>query len=184
MTSAVDKRGLEASPKFRVLLTASLVSSPYHVRLEHRSGLAIERSLEASFAEVVGDQRLRAQPVKVEADDVAARERSREQAGPLSVARLPRKVTPHRSPSYTPSPWPLGIAASADSRSCSSSVRPVAANAGPRQIEIPPGVDPHGIVSIAGGDWTVDDSVPIFNAEQKGVRECRVTGKAPKRSLS
>jgi hypothetical protein len=29
------------------------------------------------------------QPVKVEADDVAARERSREQAGPLSVARLP-----------------------------------------------------------------------------------------------
>ena len=40
MTSAVDKRGLEASPKFRVLLTASLVSSPYHVRLEHRSGLA------------------------------------------------------------------------------------------------------------------------------------------------
>jgi hypothetical protein len=74
----------------------------------------------------VGDQRLRAQPVKVEADDVAARERSREQAGPLSVARLPRKVTPHRSPSYTPSPWPLGIAASADSKSCSSNVRPVA----------------------------------------------------------
>jgi hypothetical protein len=126
MTSAVDKRGLEASPKFRVLLTASLVSSPYHVRLEHRSGLAIERSLEASFADVVGDQRLRAQPVKVEADDVAARERSREQAGPLSVARLPRKVTPHRSPSYTPSPWPLGIVASADSKSCSSNVRPVA----------------------------------------------------------
>ena len=31
----------------------------------------------------------RPQPVKVEADDVAARERSREQAGPLSVARLP-----------------------------------------------------------------------------------------------
>ena len=85
MTSAVDERGLEASPKFRVLLTASLVSSPYHVRFEHRSGLAIERSLEASFADVVGDQRLGAQPVKVEADDVAARERSREQAGPLSV---------------------------------------------------------------------------------------------------
>ena len=108
------------------LLTASLVSSPYHVRLEHRSGLAIERSLEASFADVVGDQRLGAQPAKVEADDVAARERSREQAGPLSVARLPRKVTPHRSPSYTPSPWPLGIAASADSKSCSCNVRPIA----------------------------------------------------------
>jgi ketosteroid isomerase-like protein len=30
-------------------------------------------------------------------------------------------------------------------------------------------VDPHGIVSIAGGDWTVDEPVPIFNAEQKGV---------------
>src|SRR5262249_16015194 len=28
---------------------------------------------------------------------------------------------------------------------------------------------PHGIVSIAGGDWTVDEPVPIFNAEQKGV---------------
>jgi hypothetical protein len=27
MTSAVDERGVEASPKFRVLLTASLVSS-------------------------------------------------------------------------------------------------------------------------------------------------------------
>ena len=40
MTSAVDKRGAEASPKFRVLLTASLVSSSHHVRLEHRSDLA------------------------------------------------------------------------------------------------------------------------------------------------
>ena len=30
-------------------------------------------------------------------------------------------------------------------------------------------VDSHGIVSIAGGDWRVDDPVPIFNAEQKGV---------------
>src|SRR5215475_7533879 len=30
-------------------------------------------------------------------------------------------------------------------------------------------VDPHGIVSIAGGDWTVDDPVPVFNAEQKRV---------------
>jgi hypothetical protein len=28
MTSAVDEQGAEASPKFRVLLTASLVSSP------------------------------------------------------------------------------------------------------------------------------------------------------------
>jgi hypothetical protein len=35
-------------------------------RLEHRSGLAIGRSLEASFADVVGDQRLRAQPVNLE----------------------------------------------------------------------------------------------------------------------
>src|SRR5437868_12801264 len=34
---------------------------------------------------------------------------------------------------------------------------------------MPPGVDPHGIVSIAGSDWTVDHPVPIFNAEQKGV---------------
>src|SRR6516165_3443162 len=33
----------------------------------------------------------RPQPVKVEADDVAARERSREQAGPLSVTRLPHR---------------------------------------------------------------------------------------------
>ena len=39
MTSAVDERGVEASPKFRVLLTASLVSSLI-IRLEHRSGLA------------------------------------------------------------------------------------------------------------------------------------------------
>src|SRR5215469_5588008 len=31
------------------------------------------------------------------------------------------------------------------------------------------GVDPHGIVSIAGGDWTVDHPVPIFNAEQKSL---------------
>jgi len=27
------------------------------------------------------------------------------------------------------------------------------------------GSDPHGIVSIAGGDWTVAYPVPIFNAE-------------------
>jgi len=30
-------------------------------------------------------------------------------------------------------------------------------------------VDPHGIVSIAGGDWTVDHPVPIFNAEQRSL---------------
>jgi len=38
MTNAVDERGGEASRKFRVLLTASLV--PHRVRLEHRRGLA------------------------------------------------------------------------------------------------------------------------------------------------
>ena len=40
MTSAVDERGAEASRKFQVLLTASLLSSLDRVRLEHRSGLA------------------------------------------------------------------------------------------------------------------------------------------------
>jgi hypothetical protein len=36
-----------------------------------------------------------------------------------------RTVTPYRSPSYTLSPQPLGIAASADSNSRSSNVLPV-----------------------------------------------------------
>ena len=40
MTSAVDERGAEASPKFRVLLTASLVSSLIKFDSIHRSGLA------------------------------------------------------------------------------------------------------------------------------------------------
>jgi hypothetical protein len=42
----------------------------------------------------------------------------------------------------------------------------------PRQIETTLGVeavDPHGIVSIAGGDWTVDHPVAIFNAEQRSL---------------
>ena len=63
MTSAVDKRGLEASPKFRVLLTASLVSSLIMFGLEHRSGLAafdwaVARSV--LRCRPLGDQRLRA----------------------------------------------------------------------------------------------------------------------------
>ena len=55
MTSAVDERGAEASPKFRVLLTASLRLVSHHVRVEHRSGLSlplIGRSLRACFADV------------------------------------------------------------------------------------------------------------------------------------
>ena len=105
-------RLLQKPPKCVAQLSRAVCVVPSAVREDDALGLP-------------GQHRL-VQPVKVEADDVAARERSREQAGPLSVARLPRKVTPHRSPSYTPSPWPLGIAASADSKSCSSNVRPIA----------------------------------------------------------
>ena len=44
-------------------------------------------------------------------------------------------------------------------------------------------VDPHGIVSIAGGDWTVDDPEPIFDAEQKGVRRMPTYSKKPRSGL-
>ena len=66
----------------------------------------------------------RPQSVKIEADDVAA-----ESARANRLVRIPsqdfRTVTPYRSSSYTPSPWPLGIAASANSKSRSSNVSPV-----------------------------------------------------------
>ena len=54
MTSAVDERGVEASPKFRVLLTASLVSSLImsDSNIVAVSLPSIGRSLEASFADV------------------------------------------------------------------------------------------------------------------------------------
>ena len=54
MTSAVDERGVEASPKFRVLLTASLVSSliMFGSNIVAVSLPSIGRSLEASFADV------------------------------------------------------------------------------------------------------------------------------------
>ena len=53
MTSAVDERGVEASPKFRVLLTASLVSSliMFGSNIVAVSLPSIGRSLEASFAD-------------------------------------------------------------------------------------------------------------------------------------
>ena len=54
MTSAVDERGAEASRKFRVLLTASLVSSliVFGSNIVAVSLPSIGRSLEASFAVV------------------------------------------------------------------------------------------------------------------------------------
>jgi hypothetical protein len=54
MTSAVDERGAEASRKFRVLLTASLVSSliVFGSNIVAVSPPWIGRSLEASFAVV------------------------------------------------------------------------------------------------------------------------------------
>jgi hypothetical protein len=54
MTSAVDERGVEASPKLRVLLTASLVSSliMFGSNIVAVSLPSIGRSLEASFAVV------------------------------------------------------------------------------------------------------------------------------------
>ena len=54
MTSAVDKRGSEASPKFRVLLTASLVSPliMFDSNIVAISLPSIGRSLGASFADV------------------------------------------------------------------------------------------------------------------------------------
>ena len=64
MTSAMDERGAEASRKFRVPLTASLVSSLI-VRLEHRSGLdAFDWALARSVRRCrpTADQRLRAHP--------------------------------------------------------------------------------------------------------------------------
>jgi hypothetical protein len=54
MTSAVDERGAEASRKFRVLPTASLVSSLiiFGSNIVAVSLPSIGRSLEASFADV------------------------------------------------------------------------------------------------------------------------------------
>ena len=54
MTSAVDERGAEASPKFRVLLTASLVSSliMFDSSIVAVSLPSIMRSLGACFADV------------------------------------------------------------------------------------------------------------------------------------
>ena len=54
MTSAVDERGAEASRKFRVLLTASLVSSliVFGSNIVAVSLPSIGRSLKASFAVV------------------------------------------------------------------------------------------------------------------------------------
>ena len=54
MTSAVDERGVEASPKFRILLTASLVSSliMFGSSIVAVSLPSIGRPLEASFADV------------------------------------------------------------------------------------------------------------------------------------
>ena len=51
----------------------------------------LEQTRRPSQPDFAGTQRVlaRPQPVKVEADDVTAHERPREQAGPLSVARLP-----------------------------------------------------------------------------------------------
>jgi hypothetical protein len=55
MTSAVDERGAEASPKFQVLLTASLVSSlsMFGSNIAAVSLHATRWSLEASFAVVL-----------------------------------------------------------------------------------------------------------------------------------
>ena len=54
MTSAVDKRGSEVSPKFRVLLTASLVSSliMFDSNIVAVPLPSIGRSVEASFTVV------------------------------------------------------------------------------------------------------------------------------------
>jgi len=54
MTSAVDKRGSEVSPKFRVLLTASLIPPliMFGSNIVAVSLPSIERSLGASFADV------------------------------------------------------------------------------------------------------------------------------------
>ena len=54
MTSAVDERGAEASRKFQVLLTASLLSSPivFASNIVAVSLPSIGRSVEASFAVV------------------------------------------------------------------------------------------------------------------------------------
>jgi hypothetical protein len=54
MTSAVDERGAEASRKFQVLLTASLVSSPivFAANIVAVSLPSIGRLAEASFAVV------------------------------------------------------------------------------------------------------------------------------------
>src|SRR3954463_15762324 len=49
----------------------------------------------------------------------------------------------------------------------------------PGQIEILAGADPHGIVSIAGSDWTADRRVPIFNTKRKGARRMPTYRKDP-----
>ena len=83
MTNAVDERDAEASPKFRVLLTASLVSSLiiFGSSIVAVSLPSIGRSLEASFADVQRViRRVRAHPHQRACDCSNARGGSRKDA--------------------------------------------------------------------------------------------------------
>src|SRR5436190_16082350 len=76
MTSAVDERGAEASRKFQVLLTASLLSSPivFASNIVAVSLPSIGWSLESVLRRrPVGDQRLRAYPHQRARDRADAR---------------------------------------------------------------------------------------------------------------
>ena len=130
-----------------------------------------------------GTQRVvaRPQPVKVEADDIAALERLREQADPRSVTRLT-----HRD--AVPQPLASAFVVAARYRGerrfkvlfqQRQSRRPGRVNR-PRTSS----VDPPGIVSIAGGDWTVAHPCLSSTQNKQELRECRPTGKTQKRSRS
>jgi hypothetical protein len=77
MTSAVDERGAEASPKFRVLLTASLIMFDSNIVAVSLPSIG---RLGACLRRPVRDQRLRALRHQRASDCADARGGSREDA--------------------------------------------------------------------------------------------------------
>jgi len=87
--------GLECSfPCVSTLLGGSMLSAPWGDAREQTRLAGISQDAKSLT---------RPRPVKVEADDVAAGDRSRERAG-FAFRKDFRPVTPYRSPWYTPSP--------------------------------------------------------------------------------
>ena len=91
MTSAVDERGVQASPKFWGSADGVARLVPHHVQLEHRSGLvAFDWAVARGVLRLclVADQRLRAHPHQRETAPMRAE----------APAKMPRKLIDCRDP--------------------------------------------------------------------------------------